>query len=109
MRNFSRRVLRRLELAEASEPNPHLQCDIRIAWIIVLNAARGCLSPHVSAWYAVLGLHPDRTWAAICARRRAMLGTHYEQFFAESAGASLPPKKPSRSASAAEWKSRRAA
>lgn len=98
---LTRRILSRLEQAEASEPNPHLQCDYRIAWITVLYASRGYSSPHVCACYRVLGLHPARVWPAIVARRKARLGSLYEQFFGGCAGvplefgqAQLPPKKP---------------
>ena len=38
---LSRRILARLETAEAREPNPHFQDDYRIAWITVLRADRG--------------------------------------------------------------------
>jgi len=91
------RILSRLEEAEAKETDPHLQADYRIAWVTVLHADRGYSSPHVSASYQVLGLHPDQVWARIVANRRAMLGPLYEQFSAEERGASLPLKKPVRS------------
>jgi hypothetical protein len=92
-------VLARLEAAEFLELNPHHRDDYRIAWICVLNAARGIAAPHVLASYAVLGLHPDRVWPAIVARRKAQLGPlHFEQFF----GADAPPKKPSRSVQVVE-------
>jgi hypothetical protein len=87
------RILDQLELAEASELNPHFQDDYRIAWIIVLRASHGIPEPHVSASYAVLGLHPDNVWPSIVARRRAQLGPYYEEFF----GVELPPKKPAAS------------
>ena len=84
------RVLRRLEDAETREVNPHFQTDYRIAWITVLRAARGELGAHISASYAVLGLHPSKVWPAIVARRRALLGS-------EIWGVTLPPKKPATS------------
>lgn len=90
---LARRVLARLERAEAYEVNPHLRDDYRISWITVLNAARGAAEPHVAATYAVLGLHPQKVWPAIVARRKAQLGPLYENFY----GVSLPPKKPCRS------------
>ena len=90
---FSGRVLSRLEDAEAHELNPHFRDDYRIAWITVLNAARGVAEPHVAATYAVLGLHPSKVWPAIIARRKAQLGALYEGFY----GVGLPPKKPCRS------------
>ena len=84
------RILTRLEDAENHEVNPHLQDDYRISWITVLRASRGERIPHVSATYEVLGLHPDKVWPAILARRKALLGPLYEAFY----GVSLPPKKP---------------
>jgi hypothetical protein len=100
--SLERRILSRLEQAESREPNPHLQTDIRIAWITVLNAARGTPQAHVFASYAVLGVHPAEVWPQIVARRRALLGVHYAQFFEEDHGAFLSletaPKKPARSA-----------
>ena len=89
-----RRILFHLERAEEHETNPHLQDDCRIAWITVLNAASGVPDPHVRATYAVLGLHPDKVWPAIEARRRAMLRADYEQFFAKDFFAGSSPKKP---------------
>lgn len=91
---LARRILSRLEQAEAHEPNPHLQADIRIAWITVLMASRGLKLPDVSASYAVLGLHPKQVWTAIVDRRRALLGSLYAEFWGEM---SLPPKKPPQS------------
>jgi hypothetical protein len=86
-----RRILSRLEDAEAHEVNPHLQTDYRISWITVLRASRGELGAHRSASYAVLGLHPEKVWPAIVARRKAQLGGFYEEFFGGS------PKKPAQS------------
>lgn len=87
------RILAKLELAEAREENPHFQADYRIAWITLLRAAQGIPEPHVSASYAVLGVHPDRVWSSLASRRHAQLGEFYEEFF----GAELPPKKPAAS------------
>jgi hypothetical protein len=97
---LTERILARLERAERREPNPHLQADYRIAWITVLRASRGELWPHVTATYEVLGLHPEKVWPAIVARRKALLGPLYEAFY----GVSLPPKKPPQSAEVGEWK-----
>ena len=71
------------------EENPHLRDDLRIAWIVVVEASRGNPQPHVAATYKVLGLHPDRVWSAIIERRKALLGSHYNEFWGET----LPPKK----------------
>lgn len=90
------RVLSRLAEAEARELNPHLQCDVRIAWITVSFAARGDPQPDVAATYAVLGLHPLKVWPAIVARRKALLGRFYAEWWGEELE-SLPPKKPAQS------------
>lgn len=90
---LARRVLARIEVAEAREIDPWFRDDYRISWITVMNAARGVAEPHVAATYAVLGLHPQKVWPAIVARRKAQLGPLYEEFY----GVSLPPKNPCRS------------
>lgn len=86
---FSQRVLSRLASAEASEPNLWYRDDLRIARLIVAHAAR-CdavlCTPHVLASYEVLGVHPEKVWPAIVARRDA-LGQIFD----------LPPKKPAES------------
>ena len=79
------------------EPNPHFRDDYRIAWIAVLRAARGWAIPHVTATYAVLGLHPEKVWPAIVERRKFLLGAAYFQNHEKVLGAQLPPKKPVRS------------
>jgi hypothetical protein len=70
-----RRVLDRLSAAEAQELNPWLRDDLRIARLTVAHAARGdavLCSPDVLASYTVLGLHPEKVWPAIEARRKAL-------------------------------------
>ena len=69
-------VLAYLEVCEKKEADPWLRDDIRIAWVTVLYASRGNSQPHVDATYQVLGLHPDKVWPAILARREALLGPH---------------------------------
>jgi hypothetical protein len=69
------RILAQLTLAEAKEPCPWFRDDIRIAWITTRLASQGNKQAHVDATYAVLGLHPDKVWPAILARREAILGT----------------------------------
>ncbi len=72
---LAERVLARLAQAEASEPNAHYRDDLRIARLTVSYAASGeavLCSPHVLASYAVLGLHPEKVWPAILARRNAL-------------------------------------
>lgn len=83
------RVLLRLEEAEKKELDPWMRDDIRIAWITVFHASQGHSQPHVVATYRVLGIHPDKVWPAIVARREAMLGAEYGNFFPASS-----PKKP---------------
>jgi hypothetical protein len=72
--NLTNRILAQLCLAEVREPDPWLRDDMRIAWITILYASQGNPQPHVDATYRVLGLHPDKVWPAILARRRALLG-----------------------------------
>lgn len=103
-------VLAHLEWAERHEVHPHLQDDYRIAWITVLRAARGdcvCCSPHVAATYVVLGLHPDKVWPAIVARRKFLLGSSWNADDARWAGEEYvapPPKKPAQSVRLADRK-----
>jgi hypothetical protein len=68
-------VLYYLESAEATETELSRQCDLRMAWITVRNAARGLAQPFVAASYASWGVHPDKLQAKIEARRQAKLGT----------------------------------
>ncbi len=87
------RILSRLSDAEALEPDPWYRDDLRIARLTVAHAARGdavLCGPHVLASYEVLGLHPEKVWPAIQARRKA-LGS-----LCDVADA-LPPKKPAQS------------
>ncbi len=88
---LSARVVARLAQAEACELNPHYRDDLMIARLTVAYAASGeaveC-SPHVLASYMVLGLHPEKVWPAIQARRKALGPLQL--------GASAP-KKPSQS------------
>lgn len=71
------RILARLIQQEAHEVNPHVRDDLRIAWLLVLHCMRGdaveC-TPHVLATQEVLGLHPDKVYPSILARRKALLG-----------------------------------
>src|SRR5258708_4797525 len=100
---LARRIMVRLERAELLEVNPHVQCDIRIAWLTVLYASRGVSEPHVQATAAILGVHPDRVWPKIEAARRAKLGADYDKFFGESSS----PKKPVQSVSLQEEEERK--
>lgn len=89
IQSLSLRVVSRLDQALSQEPDPWARDDLKIAKRLVLHAARGdCVecSPHVLASYEVLGLHPEKVWPAIQARRDA-LGPLCD----------LPPKKPAQS------------
>jgi hypothetical protein len=115
MASLAERILARLEEAESHELNPHFQSDLRIAWITVLRAERGQMIPHISATYAVLGLHPERVWPAIVARRKAQCGAYYEVFYPgdsvnfvgdlslDGLSQDLPPKKPVQSVRLARY------
>ena len=101
--SVSERVLARLIQAEAHEQDPWMRDDIRIAWIATLYASQGNPQPHIDATYRVLGLHPDKVWPAICARRAAILGNDFGLIGADAPPTSqsasnfvgeLSPKKP---------------
>jgi hypothetical protein len=47
----------------------------------------------VAASYAVLGLHPLKVWPAIVARRKALLGGFYAEWWGEEFE-SLPQRSP---------------
>ncbi len=99
---LARRILARLERAELCEPDPHFRDDYRIAWITVLNAWRGSsCPPHVLATYSVLGVHPEKVWPLVVARRKANLGYEYSAWYDENGNLwpqasawAAPPKKP---------------
>lgn len=91
---FVGRVLLRLEQAEKEESNPHLRDDIRIAWCMILFAARNEPTPHVRASLSVLGLHPDQVWPKILANRKAKLGNEFSRWY-EADGSPLTEKLPS--------------
>lgn len=76
MQTIARRILFRLEEAEWREIDPWYRDDLRISWITVLRASRGESIPFIAATYAVLGLHPDKVFPAIEARRDALTGCH---------------------------------
>ncbi len=90
--SLSQRILARLEQAEVEELDPWLRDDLRIARLTVCYAANGeamLCSPHVLASYMVLGLHPEKVWPAIQARRDA-LGSSYGPFLLEIPAPSVP-------------------
>jgi ribosomal protein S27AE len=72
---ITHRILFHLAEAEAEELDLWLRDDLRIARLTVAYAANGEASscaPNVVASYEVLGLHPEKVWPAILARREAM-------------------------------------
>jgi hypothetical protein len=77
------RVLARLIQAEAHEPNPHFRDDYRQTQIAMITFWRGDYASFwdaiVGASYKMYGLHPLKLGPAIDARRRALLGSMYEQ------------------------------
>jgi hypothetical protein len=90
---LAERVIARLAQAEVLELNPHYRDDLRIARLTVAYAASGkavLCTPHVLASYMVLGLHPEKVWPAILARRQALAGPCMSE---------APPKKPAQRAS----------
>jgi hypothetical protein len=88
------RVLIRLEQSEKHEPDPWLQDDVRQSWISLSTFSRGKFptfqDAFVAASYLMYGVHPDEVWPRIVARRRAMLGASYGDFFPDASA----PKKP---------------
>jgi hypothetical protein len=98
-RDWTERVLDYLKKAEAKEIDPWLRDDIRIAWITTHWSQRGVPEwswhrdqpPYVAATWQVLHCPPDEVWPRIVARRQAMLGAEYADFFPADVSA---PKKP---------------
>ncbi len=72
--SFADRVLARLIQAEAHESDPWYRDDCRQAFIVLSLALKGESQPFVSASYRMYGLHPDKLYPAILARREALLG-----------------------------------
>ena len=64
----------RLIQLEAHEPNPHFQDDYRQTFIALSLALKGSPIPFIEASYTCYGIHPDKVWPAILARREAILG-----------------------------------
>ena len=104
-------IVRRDQLSESicdylasqknDEVNLGFEDEYQIAFLTVLYAARGYSHPHVIASYETLGLHPDRVYQAIKDRRRALLGTLYDEMYPEQEAGlltgptptALPPRK----------------
>jgi hypothetical protein len=77
------RALARIVQFEAHEPDVWLREDYRQAFITVALAAKGSPMPFVEASYIMYGLHPDKLWPAVLARRAALLGTNYPTMTAD--------------------------
>jgi hypothetical protein len=96
---WTERVLLQLEKAEKTEIDPWYRDDIRIAWIttrwsqhgIPIWSLHGYATAYVAATFQVLHCHPDQVFSGITARRKAMLGAEYADFFPDGASS---PKKP---------------
>lgn len=101
--DLSARVLTRLVEAESREFDAWFRDDYRVARVTVALARDGSSMPHVEASYRVLGLHPDRVWPMIEARREVLLGADYEKFFGEASS----PKKPVRAVGLEEFRRNR--
>ena len=94
--SLSERVLARLIQSEAHEALPYFKDDYRQAFITVNLAAKGNTEPFVVASYTMYGIHPDKVWPQIIAKRKVLLGREYPDFF-DASGMSKPdvPKKES--------------
>lgn len=98
-RELSERILARLIQAEARESLVYYEDDYRQAFICVTLASRGNTIPFVVSSYQMYGLHPDKVYPAILARRKALLGpTGADITTTQPSHVSAPAsKKPSRS------------
>jgi hypothetical protein len=74
-KSFANRVLARLIQLEAHEPDVWLREDIRQSFITLSLALKGYSQPFVAASYRMYGLHPDKLYPAILARRKMLLGS----------------------------------
>lgn len=96
--SLTERVLLHLEQSEKKEIDPWYRDDLRIAWITTRWSQHGIpgwslhgyATPYVAATWQVLNCHPDKVFSEITARRKAMLGARYADFFLQASS----PKKP---------------
>lgn len=95
------RILARLVqlAARAHDVDIRLSDDYRQAFVIVSLAERGNPIPFVESSYICYGLHPDKLWPAIVARRKADLGKEYSRWYDENDNLRLgdlfsAPRKP---------------
>lgn len=79
------RIMARLIQLEAHEPDVWLRDDYRQSFITLHLALEGNPQPFVSASYQMYGVHPDKLYPAIVARRKALLGPLYEEITKEEA------------------------
>lgn len=106
-KTLSERVLARLIQLEAHEPLPYFKDDYRQAFITVTLAARGNSMPFVVASYQMYGVHPDKLYEKVLARREALMGRtslapntgEAHNATAQTPETSPAPKKPSQPSS----------
>lgn len=75
------RILAELVRAEAHEQDVWLKDDYRQAFVIVSLAERGNPIPFITSSYICYGLHPDKVWPSLVARRKADCGKLYPVLF----------------------------
>jgi hypothetical protein len=71
---LAERILARLIQSEAHEASPHFRDDYRQSFIALTLALEGSPIPFIEASYRMYGLHPDKVWPAMVARRAALIG-----------------------------------
>ena len=86
----------RLVQSEAHEVDPHFRDDYRQSFITLTLAMRGNTIPFIVASYQVYGIHPDKVWSSVLAKRKAKLGNEYRDWY-DAVGNRRPdvPKKSS--------------
>jgi hypothetical protein len=58
-----------------------LRDDYRQSFLTLSLALKGNTMPFVVSSYQMYGVHPDKLWPAIVARRKANLGAEYSRFY----------------------------
>ena len=92
--SLTERVLARLIQSEAHEPDVWLRDDYRQAFITLSLAAQNSPIPFVEASYIMYGLHPEKLYASILARRSALLGPTGEALPQNPQKSRLPGSSP---------------
>jgi hypothetical protein len=86
--------------ATSAKPDPWIRDDLRQSYITVALAEKGSPIPFVEASYRMYGLHPEKLYPAILARREALLGQSGRSTAKRRqigpVPLCLPPKKPAR-------------